>query len=278
MSDAARVPDRPVESVEVDEARAAVVSADPDVPVIVLVCGPPELLIAVSPGGFSGRRCRLGASFAADDAVFLDDVSDDVESECPDELDADESPDDEPLPESAGAANATAGVLATAIPTPSATARAHMPPMCFAFSMGVSLRSPAPHQRDGGDQQGVTASLYGSRPTPSDSSNFLRADLRISSIAFDYSRESLQMRGTRGRHKGSSDAAQSPGIESGRSNGVDGSAIRVATGSQPRPRLCDQVLKPTHRAIPADVFEDDQPASGRQHPPDLDEGSVHIID
>ena len=133
MSDAARVPDRPVESVEVDEARAAVVSADPDVPVIVLVCGPPELLIAVSPGGFSGRRCRLGASFAADDAVFLDDVSDDVESECPDELDADESPDDEPLPESAGAANATAGVLATAIPTPSATARAHMPPMCFAF-------------------------------------------------------------------------------------------------------------------------------------------------
>ena len=26
------------------------------VPVVVLVCGPPELLIAVSPGGFSGRR------------------------------------------------------------------------------------------------------------------------------------------------------------------------------------------------------------------------------
>ena len=125
-----------VESVEVDEVRAAVVSADPDEPVVVLVCGPPELLIAVSPGGFSGRRCRLGASFVADNAVFLDDVSDDVESECPDELDADESPDDEPLPESAGAANATAGVLATAIPTPSATARAHMPPMCFAFSMG----------------------------------------------------------------------------------------------------------------------------------------------
>ena len=72
----------------------------------------------------------------ADNALFADGLSDDVEPECPDELDGDESLDDEPLPESDGAANATAGVLATAIPTPSATASAHMQPMCFAFSMG----------------------------------------------------------------------------------------------------------------------------------------------
>ena len=48
----------------------------------------------------------------------------------------DDERDDELVPESPGAANATAGVLATAIPTPSATASAHMQPMCFAFSMG----------------------------------------------------------------------------------------------------------------------------------------------
>ena len=56
VSSVARVPDRPVEEVEVDGVRAAVVNADPDEPVVVLVCGPPERLIAVSPGGFSGRR------------------------------------------------------------------------------------------------------------------------------------------------------------------------------------------------------------------------------
>ena len=41
VSGVARMPDRP---------------ADPDEPVVVLVCGPPELLTPVSPGGFSGRR------------------------------------------------------------------------------------------------------------------------------------------------------------------------------------------------------------------------------
>ena len=104
------------------------------------------------------------------------------------------------------------------------------------------------------------------------------ADPRISSIALDYCGESLQMRCARGRHKGSSDAVQSPGIESGRSNGVDGSAVGLATGSQPRPRLRDQVLEPTHRALPADMFEDDQPASGCEHTPDLAKGDGHIID
>jgi hypothetical protein len=127
VSGVARVPARPVEEVEVDEVRAGVV---------VLACGPPGLLIAVSPGGFSGRRSRLGASSVVDNALFADGVSDDVESECRDELDGDDPPDDEPVPESSGAANATVGVLATAIPTPSATASAHMQPMCFAFSMG----------------------------------------------------------------------------------------------------------------------------------------------
>jgi hypothetical protein len=63
-------------------------------------------------------------------------MSDDVVPESRDELDGDDPRDDELVPESPGVANATAGVLATAIPTPSATASAHMPPMCFAFSMG----------------------------------------------------------------------------------------------------------------------------------------------
>jgi hypothetical protein len=128
VSGVARVPARPVEEVEVDGVRTAVVNANPDESAVVLVCGPPELLIAV-------LRDRLGASFVADDALLADGVSDDVEPEFPDELD-DDSSDDEPLPESPGAANATAGVLATPNPTPSATARAHMQPMCFAFSMG----------------------------------------------------------------------------------------------------------------------------------------------
>ena len=44
-----------------------------------------------------------------------------------------------------------------AIPTPSATARAHMHPMRFAFSMRASLRSPTP-------------ALYGSRLNPTDGS------------------------------------------------------------------------------------------------------------
>src|ERR1700719_1881720 len=82
----------------------------------------------------------------------------------------------------------------------------------------------------------------------------------------------------RGRHKGSSDAAQSPRIESGRSDGVDGSAVRLATGRQPRPRPCDQVLEPTHRSVPAHMLENDQPASGCEHAPDLAEGSGHIVD
>jgi hypothetical protein len=84
------------------------------------------------------RRSRLGVSFV--DEPLDDGVSDDVEREfsddpeLSDDLD-DDSSEDEPLPESPGAANATAGVLATPNPTPSATARAHIPPRCFAFSM-----------------------------------------------------------------------------------------------------------------------------------------------
>src|SRR5262249_19151973 len=94
-------------------------------------------------------------------------------------------------------------------------------------------------------------SLQSSRFTPSQGSN-------LSVLA--YSGESLQMRGTRGRHKGSSNAAQSTGVESGRCNRVDGSAVRMATRSQPRPRLCDQVLESPHRAFPTDVLEDDHSA------------------
>jgi hypothetical protein len=94
----------------------------------------------------------LGGSFVGNDELVADDVSDDVDPESGDELDGEGAPDDELVPESAGAANATAGVLATAIPTPSATANAPMRPMCFALPMAGSLRSPAPHQRGGGDQ------------------------------------------------------------------------------------------------------------------------------
>jgi hypothetical protein len=129
----------PVNEVEFDGVRA-VVAADADEPVVVLVCGPPDLFTA--PGGFSGRRYRLAVSFGGDNARCADGASDDVEPECRDGLDGDESPDDGPLPESPGAANATAGVLATAIPTPSATTSAQMPPMCFAFSMVVPFAHP----------------------------------------------------------------------------------------------------------------------------------------
>jgi hypothetical protein len=58
----------------------------------------------------------LGASLVVDDAPFL---SDDASDDC------DDWPDDDPLPESPGAADAT-GVFATASPMPSATARAQM--------------------------------------------------------------------------------------------------------------------------------------------------------
>jgi hypothetical protein len=90
----------------------------------------------------SGRGSSLAGSFVADTAVFSEGVSGDIEPESCDELDGDDPPDDEPLPESAGAANATAGVLATAIPMPSATASAQMPPMCFAFSMVAPFAHP----------------------------------------------------------------------------------------------------------------------------------------
>ncbi len=85
------------------------------------------------------------------------------------------------------------------------------------------------------------------------------------------------MRCARRRHRGTPDAAQSPGIESGRGNGVEGSAVRLATGRQPRPRLGDPVLEPTHRTVPANMLEDDQPASGYEHTPDLVEGSGQIV-
>jgi hypothetical protein len=107
---------------------SSVVASDADEPVVVLVCRPPELLTSALPV----RRSRLGVSSV--DAPFDDGLSDDVEREFSDDLD-DDSSDDEPLSESPGAADATAGALATANPTPSAIARAHIPPRCFAFSM-----------------------------------------------------------------------------------------------------------------------------------------------
>ena len=65
-------------------------------------------------------------------------------------------------------------------------------------------------------------------------------------LGLDDGDEALQMRSARWRHQGASDAAQSASVESGCGNGVDGSTIRLTAGSQPGPRLCDQVLEPTH--------------------------------
>src|SRR5580693_9753329 len=86
------------------------------------------------------------------------------------------------------------------------------------------------------------------------------------------------MRGARRRYQGSSDAAQSRGIESGGGNGVDGSAVGLAAGGQPRPRFCHQVLEPTHRAVASDMLENDQSSPGSEDPSDLAEGSGHIVD
>lgn len=123
--------------VPVASSGAGVVTAsvdDSDESLVVLASGSPVLFTA--PCGFGVRVCRLAGALVADSAVFVERVSDDVEPESCDELD-DDPPDGEPLPESSGAADATAGVLATAIPMPTATASAEMPPMCFAFSMVV---------------------------------------------------------------------------------------------------------------------------------------------
>src|SRR5699024_6628544 len=98
------------------------------------------------------------------------------------------------------------------------------------------------------------------------------------SIGLDYGGAALQLGCARGWHQGSSDAVQGPDIEAGRGNGVDGSAVRPATGSQPGPRPGDHVLEAAHRAVAADMLEDDQPASGCQHAPDLAKGGGHIID
>jgi hypothetical protein len=161
----------PVERVEADSAVAVVGAADSGEPVGELVCGPPVatptpgtpervrltsparnteaagpvrvdsvvdevsppgLLTAISPGGFSGLRSRLGASCVGVDKPD-DDVSDAVDPDSGDELDGDRGSDGELLLESAGSASATPGVLATPIPTPSATANAPTRPMYFAL-------------------------------------------------------------------------------------------------------------------------------------------------
>jgi hypothetical protein len=46
----------PLEEVEGDGVRAAVVAADANEPVVVLVCGPPELFAATPPGAFGAGR------------------------------------------------------------------------------------------------------------------------------------------------------------------------------------------------------------------------------
>jgi len=65
-------------------------------------------------------------------------ISDPVDlSVDPDAVDGDESDEPDTAPESAGSANATAGVLATATPIPSATANAPTRPMYFALPIAV---------------------------------------------------------------------------------------------------------------------------------------------
>jgi hypothetical protein len=139
-----------VEDVEVGSVSADVVAADSDETVEELVCRPPvatttpgapervrptspagaapagveavgddvrppELLRAIWPGAFSGPR-RRPRSFDVEEIVAEVSVDDDAS-------------DEELALESAGSANATTGVLASAIPTPSATANAPTRPM-----------------------------------------------------------------------------------------------------------------------------------------------------
>jgi hypothetical protein len=138
-----------VEDVEVGSMSADVVAADSGETVEELVCGPPvatttpgapervrlasptragvagveaagddvrppELLRALSPGAFSGPR-RGPGSFDVEEIVA--------------DASVDDASDEELALESAGSANATTGVLASATPTPSVTANAPTRPM-----------------------------------------------------------------------------------------------------------------------------------------------------
>src|ERR1700722_4641169 len=86
------------------------------------------------------------------------------------------------------------------------------------------------------------------------------------------------MRSARGRHQGVSNAAHPTGVESGRGNRVDGSTVRLASGCQPRPGLGDQVLKPAHQAVAADMLKDYQPAAGCEYTTDFSQGGGHVVD
>jgi hypothetical protein len=97
---------------------------------------PPELLTAISPGEFSGLRLRRGASLVRVDEPD-DDVSVATEPDAGDELDDDCESDGELVPESAGSASATPGVLATATPIPSASANAPTRPTYLELPIAV---------------------------------------------------------------------------------------------------------------------------------------------
>src|SRR5258707_12938878 len=86
------------------------------------------------------------------------------------------------------------------------------------------------------------------------------------------------MRSAWGRHQGAWNAAQPTGVESGGGNGVDGSTVRLASGCQPRPWLGDQVLKPAHQAVAADMLGDYQPAAGCEYTTDFSQGGGHVVD
>lgn len=87
---------------------------------------PPGRPADIGSGARSGLRGGLAGSLV--DVDELDgDVSDGVEPEAAVVLDGE--PGEELVPESVGSANATPGLLATAIPTPSATANAPTRPM-----------------------------------------------------------------------------------------------------------------------------------------------------
>jgi len=115
----------------------------------------PEDTVSRSPAEDTGSADTEAASAPIDDPAPVDSAPpDDAEADDPVPDDgappAEESPaadDDEP--ESAGWAKAIPGVLATAAPTPNATANAPTRPICLAYPMMVSLLKPAPHQRTG---------------------------------------------------------------------------------------------------------------------------------
>jgi hypothetical protein len=116
------------------------------------VCAPPELCTIPERGSVVDAESGDDEPAVPEELVDSDDaveaenpVDDEPEGESDDELDADEEESDDELEEldvESGSANATPGVLATAAPTPSATANAPTRPIYFAVPIVVPSAGP----------------------------------------------------------------------------------------------------------------------------------------